>query len=233
MRGAALLTILTSNAYVLDLELDGTHAPLRFAINDDLNQIARAWRQKHPAMTGGDCDEGDGRCVEDVLVRAMEARFDARHVIANAAIHCKLPGHAFPSEKLTDAVGTSEESYALEQAAGFCYCAADRNFVDNRTGGISAASVAMDAAGLALRLEPRRARAARFGMLAGQDLFGVADATAYFARRFAELKWPPDGSLPSLVLGGSLDLSVTLEPRVAWSPSVEESRSHVQIRVEP
>ena len=31
---------------------------------------------------------------------------------------------------------------------------------------------------------------------------------------------------------GSLDLSVTLEPRVAWSPSVEESRSHVQIRVE-
>ena len=33
----------------------------------------------------------------------------------------------------------------------------------------------MDAAGLALRLEPRRARAARFGMLAGQDLFGVAD----------------------------------------------------------
>ena len=56
-------------------------------------------------------------------------------------------------------------------------------------------------------------------------------ATAYFARRFAELKWPPDGSLPSLVLGGSLDLSVTLEPRVAWSPSVEESRSHVQIRV--
>ena len=89
----------------------------------------------------------------------------------------------------------------------------------------------MDAAGLALRLEPR-ARAARFGMLAGQDLFGVADATAYFARRFAELKWPPDGSLPSLVLGGSLDLSVTLEPRVAWSPSVEESRSHVQIRVD-
>ena len=69
-------------------------------------------------------------------------------------------------------------------------------------------------------------------MLAGQDLFGVADATAYFARRFAELKWPPDGSLPSLVLGGSLDLSVTLEPRVAWSPSVEESRSHVQIRVD-
>ena len=41
----------------------------------------------------------------------------------------------------------------------------------------------------------------------------------------------PDGSLPSLVLGGSLDLSVTLEPRVAWSPSVE-SRSHVRIRVE-
>ena len=37
MRGAALLTILTSNAYVLDLELDGTYAPLRFAINDDLN----------------------------------------------------------------------------------------------------------------------------------------------------------------------------------------------------
>ena len=232
MRGAALLTILTSNAYVLDLELDGTYAPLRFAINDDLNQIARAWRQKHPAMTGGDCEEGDGRCVEDVLVRAMEARFDARHVISNAAIHCKLPGHAFPDEKLRDAVGTPEESYALEQAAGFCYCAADRNFVNNRTGGISAASVAMDAAGLALRLEPRRARAARFGMLAGQDLFGVADATAYFARRFAELKWPPDGSLPSLVLGGSLDLSVTLEPRVAWSPSVEESRSHVQIRVE-
>ena len=32
MRGAALLTILTSNAYVLDLELDGTYAPLRFAI---------------------------------------------------------------------------------------------------------------------------------------------------------------------------------------------------------
>ena len=57
-------------------------------------------------------------------------------------------------------------------------------------------------------------------------------ATAYFARRFAELKWPPDGSLPSLVLGGSLDLSVTLEPRVAWSPSVEESRSHVRICVE-
>ena len=231
MRGAALLLI-TSNAYVLDLELDGTYAPLRFAINDDLGQIARAWRQKHPAMTGGDCEEGDGRCVEDVLVRAMESRFDARHVISNAAIHCKLPGHAFPSEKLTDAVGTPDESYALEQAAGFCYCAADRNFVDNRTGGIAAASVAMDAAGLALRLEPRRARAARFGMLAGQDLFGVADATAYFARRFAELKWPPDGSLPSLVLGGSLDLSVTLEPRVAWSPSVEESRSHVQIRVE-
>ena len=59
----------------------------------------------------------------------------------------------------------------------------------------------------------------------------MADATAYFARRFAELKWPPDGSLPSLVLGGSLDLSVTLEPRVAWSPSVEESRSHVRICV--
>ena len=233
MRGAALSWwLLTGNAYVLDLELDGTHAPLRFAINDDLNQIARAWRQQHPAMTGGDCEEGDGRCVEDVLVRAMESRFDARHVISNAAIHCKLPGHAFPSEKLTDAVGTPDESYALEQVAGFCYCAADRNFVDNRTGGISAASVAMDAAGLALRLEPRRARAARFGMLAGQDLFGVADATAYFARRFAELKWPPDGSLPSLVLGGSLDLSVTLEPRVAWSPSVEESRSHVRIRVE-
>ena len=233
MRRAALVwSLLTSNAYVLDLELDGTYAPLRFAINDDLGQIARAWRQKHPSMTGGDCEEGDGRCVEDVLVRAMESRFDARHVIANAAIHCKLPGHAFPSEKLTDAVGTPDESYALEQAAGFCYCAADRNFVDNRTGGIGAASVAMDAAGLALRLEPRRARAARFGMLAGQDLFGVADATAYFARRFAELKWPPDGSLPSLVLGGSLDLSVTLEPRVAWSPSVEESRSHVQIRVE-
>ena len=233
MRRAALVWwLLTSNAYVLDLELDGTYAPLRFAINDDLNEIARAWRQEHPTMTGGDCEEGDGRCVEDVLVRAMESRFDARHVISNAAIHCKLPGHAFPSEKLTDAVGTPDESYALEQAAGFCYCAADRNFVDNRTGGISAASVAMDAAGLALRLEPRRARAARFGMLAGQDLFGVADATAYFARRFAELKWPPDGSLPSLVLGGSLDLSVTLEPRVAWSPSVEESRSHVQIRVE-
>jgi hypothetical protein len=232
MRGAALLTILTSNAYVLDLELDGTYAPLRFAINDDLQRIARAWRQKHPSMTGGDCEEGDGRCVEDVLVRAMESRFDARHVISNAAIHCKLPGHAFPSEKLRDAVGTPDESYALEQAAGFCYCAADRNFVNNRTGGISAASVAMDAAGLALRLEPRRARAARFGMLAGQDLFGVADATAYFARRFAELKWPPDGSLPSLVLGGSLDLSVTLEPRVAWSPSVEESRSHVRICVE-
>jgi len=233
MRRAALFSLFTINAYVLDLELDGTYAPLRFAINDDLNQIARAWRQKHPSMTGGDCDEGDGRCVEDVLVRAMEARFDARHVISNAAIHCKLPGHAFPSEKLSDAVGTPDESYALEQAAGFCYCAADRNFVGNRTGGISAASVAMDAAGLALRLEPRRARAARFGMLAGQDLFDVADATAYFARRFAELKWPPDGSLPSLVLGGSLDLSVTLEPRVAWSPSVEESRSHVQIRVEP
>ena len=232
MRGAALLTILTSNAYVLDLELDGTYAPLRFAISDDLQRIARAWRQRHPSMTGGDCAEGDGRCVEDVLVRAMEARFDARHVISNAAIHCKLPGHAFPSEKLRDAVGTPEESYALEQAAGFCYCAADRNFVHNRTGGIAAASVAMDAAGLALRLEPRRARAARFGMLAGQDLFGVADATAYFARQFAELKWPPDGSLPSLVLGGSLDLSVTLEPRVAWSPSVEESRSHVQIRVD-
>ena len=233
MRGAALSWwLLTGNAYVLDLELDGTHAPLRFAINDDLNQIARAWRQQHPAMTGGDCEEGDGRCVEDVLVRAMESRFDARHVISNAAIHCKLPGHAFPSEQLRDAVGTPDESYALEQVAGFCYCAADRNFVDNRTGGISAASVAMDAAGLALRLEPRRARAARFGMLAGQDLFGVADATAYFARRFAELKWPPDGSLPSLVLGGSLDLSVTLEPRVAWSPSVEESRSHVRIRVE-
>ena len=229
MRGAALFSLITSNAYVLDLELDGTYAPLRFAINDDLQRIARAWRQKHPAMTGGDCAEGDGRCVEDVLVRAMEARFDARHVISNAAVHCKLPGHAFPSEKLTDAVGTPDESYALEQAAGLCYCAADRNFVHNRTGGIAAASVAMDAAGLALRLEPRRARAARFGMLAGQDLFGVADATAYFARRFAELKWPPDGSLPSLVLGGSLDLSVTLEPRVAWSPSVEESRSHVQM----
>ena len=87
-------------------------------------------------------------------------RFDARHVISNAAIHCKLPGHAFPSEKLRDAVGTPDESYALEQAAGFCYCAADRNFVNNRTGGIAAASVAMDAAGLALRLEPRRARGA-------------------------------------------------------------------------
>ena len=120
MRGAALLTILTSNAYVLDLELDGTYAPLRFAINDDLQRIARAWRQKHPSMTGGDCEEGDGRCVEAVLVRAMEARFDARHVISNAAIHCKLPGHAFPSEKLTDAIGTPDESYALEQAAGFC-----------------------------------------------------------------------------------------------------------------
>ena len=85
----------------------------------------------------------------------MESRFDARHVISNAATHCRLPGHAFPSEKLTDAVGTADESYALEQAAGFCYCAADRNFVHNRTGGIAAASVAMDAAGLALRLEPR------------------------------------------------------------------------------
>ena len=178
MKRAALFSLFTSNAYVLDLELDGTYAPLRFAINDDLIQIARAWRQKHPSMTGGDCEEGDGRCVENVLVRAMEARFDARHVISNAAIHCKLPGHAFPDEKLTDAVGTPDESYALEQAAGFCYCAADRNFVNNRTGGVAAASIAMDAAGLALRLEPRRARAARFGMLAGQDLFGVADATA-------------------------------------------------------
>ena len=118
MRGAAIWWLVTSNAYVLDLELDGTYAPLRFAINDDLNQIARAWRQKHPAMTGGDCAEGDGRCVEDVLVRAMEARFDARHVISNAAIHCKLPGHAFPSEKLTDAVGTPKVESARQRLAG-------------------------------------------------------------------------------------------------------------------
>ena len=118
MRGAALLTILTSNAYVLDLELDGTYAPLRFAINDDLGQIARAWRQKHPAMTGGDCEEGDGRCVEAVLVRAMEARFDARHVISNAATHCRRPGHAsgsFGREARELVVGTLS---SRELAAG-------------------------------------------------------------------------------------------------------------------
>ena len=92
-RGSPLLALPATRASWTSSSTGRTRR-CRFAINDDLNQIARAWRQKHPAMTGGDCEEGDERCVEDVLVRAMESRFDARHVISNAAIHCKLPGRA-------------------------------------------------------------------------------------------------------------------------------------------
>lgn len=229
--GRAALGLLLAEAYVLELELDGQAAPLHFAAHDDLPHVARAWRAAHPTLSGMDCPVGDGACVERVLVRAMAQRFDARAVMDEAATHCLLEGHAFPEDQFQAALGTSQESYALEQVAGLCYCAADRFFVHNQTAGQTAATLAMDAAGLALRLEPRRARAARFGQLSGQDLFGfeVADATARFAKIYAQLKWPPDGSLPDMVLGGTLDLPLTLEPRVAWSPSIEESRAFVQM----
>ena len=227
--GRAVLGLLLAEAYVLELELDGQAAPLRFAAHDDLPHVARAWRAAHPTLSGVDCPVGDGVCVENVLVRAMEQQFDAKAVIAAAAAHCLLEGHAFPEDQFQAALGTTDESYALEQVAGLCYCAADRAFVNDTKGGNKAATLAMDAAGLSLRLEPRRARAARFGQLSGQDLFGVADATARFAKVYAQLKWPPDGSLPDLVLGGNIDLPLTLEPRVAWSPSIDESRAFVQM----
>ena len=240
-------------AYVLELTLDGSPAPLRFDDVDDVRAVAAAWSARYPAAGGMDCGDGDASCVVDVLAGAMDAlRGEANAtgraagLAARAVDACAAsePGAADASAAVVAdalrslAAARGDPAFVAEQVAGFCYCAADRRSAAGagglpkarRAAALAAADgarrVAAAAARLALDLEPRRVVAARFGMMVASEV-GDADAAGAFGRAFARLKWPPSGFVDHVLGSAAVDVPVMIAPPVAWSPTLEEVSSTV------
>ena len=81
-----LVALAVSQAYVLDLVLDGAPASLRFEASDDLRRVAAEWSARYPEAGGMDCDDGDAGCIVDLLVDAMRGVSEDADRVAGAVV---------------------------------------------------------------------------------------------------------------------------------------------------
>ncbi|KAJ1452316.1 hypothetical protein M885DRAFT_527376 [Pelagophyceae sp. CCMP2097] len=231
MRRCAVAVAVACGAAALEVEVevDGVSAPLKFRCGDDFERRGQDWAAGHAQATSRDCT--DEACVVGALVgemaqivAALDGDVDAlvRDAGGDVAGGCgpeAAPMLAALARRRTlgegGAAGCAAAAHALEQLAGACLFS-------------GALESAVQAAALALRLEPRLKGAAGFGMRAAGRLeagMGAAGRlsnqtdAAWFGGLLAQNKRPLfDGFVVDLEVYFESSAAQTCEPNaVAFS----------------